>query len=586
MDLHLVRQYEPVLRLTQGEMFHPVAVEDYLRSARLVLGRGGDARTLAEPGELDPIALAGLGRAHRGEPLSLQYVSDPLDRGAYRDWVRSGGRPAFRRSSAAARVGLIARVLAAVARLSLLIRGRVPGGQAAAAQLQVDARRVRCTYYARVTRDAGYVAIQYWFLYPMNDWRSSFGGVNDHEGDWEQITVFLADADDGPVPAWVAFSSHDEVGADLRRRWDDPDLAKQGDHPVVYVGAGSHSGAYLPGEYLVSVSPNLPGWIERTRRSLARILPWADPSGQIGIPYIDYRRGDGLTIGPGGDHGWQACQVDESTDWVVDYVGLWGLDTHDPLGGERAPAGPRYERDGRVRPSWAQPVAWADLDREPPGPRRREALWAHRIDAVRDQLRDVESELAAARTQLRSATVAAGSPDTTSRPHRTELERASTRVRDLRARQKQLAEQAIALQRSEVGMLPTPGVHDHLSHRALPMVVGESSGWALRAWSSVSTVLLFLAAGLVLLDGSSALLVPLLGVIVVMLLVEAILRRRMLDLLVRVAIAVAVGAGLLVVADVVLGHMRQTLGVLLLLGAGILAIQSLSEAGRRRGGST
>ena len=368
MDLHLVRQYEPVLRLTQGEMFRPIAVEDYLHSARLVLGRGGDARTLAEPGELDPVALAGLGRAHRGEPLSLQFVSVPLDRGAYRDWVRSGQRPAFQRSSAAARVGLIARVLAAVARLSLVIRGRVPGGQAAAAQLQVDAGRAGCTYYARVTRDAGYVAIQYWFLYPMNDWRSSFGGVNDHEGDWEQITVFLADTEDGTVPMWVAFSSHDEVGADLRRRWDDPDLAKEGDHPVVYVGAGSHSGAYLPGEYLVSIAPNLPGWLERLRRSLARILPWADPEGQIGIPFIDYRRGDGLSIGPGGDHGWQACLVDESTDWVVDYAGLWGLDTHDPLGGERAPAGPRYERDGRVRASWAQPVAWADLDREPPGP--------------------------------------------------------------------------------------------------------------------------------------------------------------------------------------------------------------------------
>jgi hypothetical protein len=149
-----------------------------------------------------------------------------------------------------------------------------------------------------------------------------------------------------------------------------------------------------------------------------------------------------------------------------------------------------------------------------------------------------------------------------------------------------MAGQAMAFQRSEVGALPTPGVHDHLSRRALPMLAGESTGWALRAWSSVSAVLLFLAAGLVLLNGSSALLVPLLGLIAVMLLVEAILRRRMLDLLVRVAIAVAVGAGLLVVADVVLGHMRQTLGVLLLLGAGILAIQSLGEAGRRRGGST
>lgn len=39
-------------------------------------------------------------------------------------------------------------------------------------------------------------------------------------------------------------------------------------------------------------------------------------------------------------------------------------------------------------------------------------------------------------------------------------------------------------------------------------------------------------------------------------------------------------------ADVLLGHLLQTLGVLLLLGAGILTIQSLGEAGRRRGGST
>ena len=52
MDLHLVRQYEPVLRLTQGEMFRPIAVEDYLRPARLVLCRGQDVRTLAEPGTL------------------------------------------------------------------------------------------------------------------------------------------------------------------------------------------------------------------------------------------------------------------------------------------------------------------------------------------------------------------------------------------------------------------------------------------------------------------------------------------------------------------------------------------------------
>ena len=132
-----------------------------------------------------------------------------------------------------------------------------------------------CHYYGHVTRQGGYVVLQYWFFYPMNDWRSSFGGVNDHEADWEQVSVVLAEGDEaadheaaddevagddaaGPEPLWVAFASHDERGADLRRRWDDHDLQRVGEHPVVYVGAGSHSAACLPGEYLVTVAPDLP----------------------------------------------------------------------------------------------------------------------------------------------------------------------------------------------------------------------------------------------------------------------------------------------------------------------------------------
>jgi hypothetical protein len=78
----------------------------------------------------------------------------------------------------------------------------------------------------RAVRDAGYLVLQYWFFYAMNDWRSTFSGVNDHEADWEQIILFLTEPDDGGDPdlAWVAFSAHDEVGDDLRRRIDDPDL--------------------------------------------------------------------------------------------------------------------------------------------------------------------------------------------------------------------------------------------------------------------------------------------------------------------------------------------------------------------------
>ena len=40
-------------------------------------------------------------------------------------------------------------------------------------------------------RNGGYTVLQYWYFYPMNDWRSTFAGVNDHEADWETISVYL-----------------------------------------------------------------------------------------------------------------------------------------------------------------------------------------------------------------------------------------------------------------------------------------------------------------------------------------------------------------------------------------------------------
>jgi hypothetical protein len=52
-------------------------------------------------------------------------------------------------------------------------------------------------------RDAGYLILQYWLFYAMNDWRSTFGGVNGHEADWEQIRLFLNEPDQcEPQLAW------------------------------------------------------------------------------------------------------------------------------------------------------------------------------------------------------------------------------------------------------------------------------------------------------------------------------------------------------------------------------------------------
>jgi hypothetical protein len=47
------------------------------------------------------------------------------------------------------------------------------------------------TYYHRTTRDGKYLCLQYWFFYAFNDWATGFGGMNDHEGDWEGLYLFF-----------------------------------------------------------------------------------------------------------------------------------------------------------------------------------------------------------------------------------------------------------------------------------------------------------------------------------------------------------------------------------------------------------
>ena len=584
----LLRRYEPVVRLTQGELFLPSSVEGYLEHAALVSGSGESAEVVAEPGTLDPASLAALGRRHRGEELSLRYVQQPMGLREYLSWRHTAPSASFTRSSGAAAAGLLARMMAALMRLSLLLRGKVPGGSTAVAfqQSRANATAGTCHYYGHVVRDAGYLVLQYWFFYPMNDWRSSFAGVNDHEADWEHVSVLVPDHATGTTPAWVVFASHDETGADLRRRWDDPDLEHVGEHPVVYVGAGSHSAACLPGDYLVTVAPEVPAWLQRLRRKVGRVIPWWDPdSAGIGIPFIDYRRGDGVSIGPGQDREWQQPHVvDDATDWVRDYRGLWGLETRDPLGGERAPAGPRYERSGTVRQSWREPIAWAQLDGEPATPQEAEELWQARPDRLKARLAALQEEMEAVREELREATlserVAGRSPRNPGR-ERTSLQ---DHMATLRKRQAVLEAELDAHQSHRGARLPEPGPHDHLRHRSLPLTQDKvARSRALRVWASASSAILFGALGLLLLAGGSQLLLPVLGIVGAMLLVEAALRRHLVGLVANVALAALVVAAAWTVARLLLENARLGAGVLLLLAAIYMGVQTIADAIVHRG---
>jgi len=590
-DLRLLRRYEPVLRFTEGELFLPMPVEDYLQKcslwragSRRGRGRGGAAERLCAPGELTPARLAEISAPERD--LSLRFVERALGRSELRAWRRDAGRPRLAAGgSRFAAVGLLSRFIDAVMRLSLLLRGRVPGGATAAAEqdYRAHAEPDSCPYYGRVTRDRGFTALQYWFFYAMNDWRSTFAGVNDHEADWEQVTVFLPDP---PVsssrPAWVTFSAHDETGDDLRRRSDDPDLQWRDTHPVVFVGAGSHSGACLPGDYLVTVEPPSLGRIlAGLRRLSGLLLPWtrAYSGTTFGLPFIDYHRGDGPGVGPGEAKRWCPVLIDDQTPWVADYRGLWGLDTGDPFGGERAPAGPRYERDGSVRLCWSDPVGWAGLDKEPPSPPAEQQAVEGRIAELDAQLAAVTAELDDRGDELRRAQAGIRALSGTGvRRDPAALAALETSLQQVRVRRQALAEERAALARAAVHGLPHEDPHAHLRRRALPNVDPvRTRTRVLRIWSAVSASVLLTGLALVILGQFGALLPAVGGLAVVMLCAEAFARGHLVQFVAGLLVIAVVAAAAWLATWAALGHWRSAIAVVLALAAAALLLASIRD---------
>jgi hypothetical protein len=551
-DREMLRAFEPVLRFTEGELFFPVAVDDYVANCELWERVPGEPpRLLLERGDVTLDGLAAAGTAHPQPGQFLRFVSAPFGPTDRFRWLRRPDRPKFRRAGRLARVGVLSRIVDALMRLSLFFRGGVAKGTEAAAETRYRSqiRTDEHPYYGRVVRDGGYVALQYWYFYVFNDWRSRAYGVNDHEADWEQVVVYLAEQPDGSTrPAWVVFSAHDETGDDLRRRWDDPDLALVGDHPVVHAGLGSHSGAYLPGEYLTTLEAPAFGGLIRFFRRISRIfLPWTrDQQNEgLGIPYVDYSRGDGLSIGAGEERTWTPVVIDDDTPWVVDYRGLWGNDTEDPFGGERAPAGPRYERSGEVRPSWGDVIGWSGLAKVAPNRASADQLVQLRLDEMGDELDQLMRDIEHRRATLRADVVSGVA--ITDTDERELAERVAQRVA--------LSDERHQLELRRSRTQPIGGPHDHLHHRRLPVPAQPAGRQRLLAiWSAVSTPLILALIGLAFLPTSELTIVAsaVIGVFLVFL-IEAVARGEMLRFaatLVLIAIAVVVAstvAGLAVV---------------------------------------
>jgi hypothetical protein len=422
-DLALLRRFEPVVRYTRGEQFFPMDVATYVRACSLWVQRPNQLPLRLVPkGELT-LDLLAENRTHgNGAVYFLKFI-EPMnlrELAAYRlreEFSHKDPHNIFHAGPGRlARVGYTSRFVDALFSLTLLARGRVPGDTAAAAALaykQMMGQNEVYRYYGRVVRQSGWIALQYWFFYPFNDWRSGFYGANDHEADWEMIYIYLYEKGDGSVqPEWLAYASHDYSGDDLRRRWDDPGLELVGEHPVVYAGAGSHASYYEPGEYLTELELPLVApvvnFIDQAQTfwernilywNATRQRKWSDFS-IFRIPFIDYARGDGFSIGPGGEQPWvEPVLLDESMPWLSQYRGLWGLYTKDPLSGEDAPAGPMFNRDGSVRQSWYAPLGWSGLNKVTPPHQRLEQI-AHQRQALALRQEALRLQIAEQRERL------------------------------------------------------------------------------------------------------------------------------------------------------------------------------------------
>jgi hypothetical protein len=365
---------------------------------------------------------------------------------------------------------------------------------------------------------------------------------------------------------------------------------------VVFAGAGSHSGAFVSGDYVISVDPPQLRWLMKVLHGAQRLLaPWRDvarPAGGFGIPFVDYARGDGRAIGPGTGRDWSPVLIDDDTPWVRDYRGLWGLDTEDRFGGERAPSGPRYERDGSIRPSWANPLGWAGLLKVPPSGEDT-GLLGERVAEIEAELRELDGQIAAGRRAVRAQGAEARSlgahdyAQTEAEARRAEVGERERELNEAISSRTRLAEE----RRTHLDTLSRPQVPEppqaHLTNVHGPRVEEQRRRTRLlRFWSVISTPLLLVAI-IAILNSRSVLSLTAVGnVILLFIAIEAFARRRLVSFIASVAMLIALLVVVLIIAALLKDYWRLVVSALLAAAALALLVgntRDLRHGWRGRG---
>jgi hypothetical protein len=385
-DLH--KTYAPILRFAKGEQFFPTRVDRVLDHSALY--RKDKSTPLAERGQVEPETLAHhagtedvflrsvqSGPIH-GPDVAAQWSKRALEltvrlaqRSSY-TWTEELARKAYRwfspKTVGATQLFWWNKFLAPLleepeGRDEGLPRLILPGSMRDEAAERSAPHQSEYTYYYRHIRDGAYLCLQYWFFYAYNDWARGFGGMNDHEGDWESLMLFFQlDRAGQPLepPAYVTFVGHHSR---ITKPWDHPDVSRIGTHVIGHVAAGSHA-AYPQ----------------------AKAYPIIDLYG-----LVDHATGDGVPV----NHAqWMYRIPLDDVPWLTSYRGSWGtrywLPMHrakstlaalSPLSpllsiagsallreielpGVSAPHGPMIGDDGSERPQWRQPVAWGGVPGE------------------------------------------------------------------------------------------------------------------------------------------------------------------------------------------------------------------------------
>ncbi len=241
--------------------------------------------------------------------------------------------------------------------------------------LDGGAEAFRCVAYARQVEAVGHTLLQYWYLYVYNDF------LNQHEGDWEMVTLVLGE--DGE-PVEVAYSNHH---GGVRRAWED--APKAGDSPLVYVSRGSHAGYFdfasgghaLVGELSPGKPPRALFFLVPVRRLANVLIRWAQRIPGIRLfrdnpPADPVRDTDapaekvGVRVRPELARlpaSLEAGAFDEVDDvWWARFLGYWGS-TRPRVSGSVGVIGPWASTSARDQ-RWRDPLGWvASCKLEVPG---------------------------------------------------------------------------------------------------------------------------------------------------------------------------------------------------------------------------